>query len=203
MPELEPAFLIQLLIKLGVVASIASILARWNAFQKVLLQDNRTLNQRLALAAWLSTVFGASVAMRVLSPSYRAADLGLEGGFLAGLLGGYVTGLLSGVLISLPAFFTHEHLTMPVLAGVGVLGGLLRDLAPDPEDIWRMSPFPDLSIYRFLKENQTHRRAAFHLSLLAAILMAEFVRQHLGSFTSFSQTELFRLAPPARSHPLT
>jgi two-component system, LytTR family, sensor kinase len=203
MPELEPAFLIQLLIKLGVVASIASILARWTAFQTVLLRDNRTLNQRLALAAWLSTVFGASVAVRVLSPSYRAADLGLEGSFLAGLLGGYVTGLLSGVLISLPTFFKPEHLTMPVLAGVGVLGGLLRDLAPDPEDIWRMSPFPDISIYRFLKENQNHRRAAFHLSLLAAILLAEFVRQHLGSPTSFPQTALFRLAPPARSHPLT
>ena len=29
---------------------------------------------------------------------------------------------------------------MPLLAGVGVLGGLLRDLAPDPEEIWRFSP---------------------------------------------------------------
>ncbi len=28
---------------------------------------------------------------------------------------------------------------MPLLAGVGVLGGLLRDLAPDPEEIWRFS----------------------------------------------------------------
>ena len=181
MPELEPSFLILLLIKLGVVAAIASILARWSAFQAVLLEDSRTLKQRLVLAVWLSAVFGASVAIRVLSPNYGAADLGLEGSFLAGLLGGYVTGLLSGVLISLPTFFKHEHLTMPVLAGAGVLGGLLRDLAPDPEDIWRMSPFPDLSIYRFFKESRNHRRAAFHLSLLAAILLIEFVRQNLGS----------------------
>jgi two-component system, LytTR family, sensor kinase len=201
MPELEPSYLILLLIKLGVVAAIASILARWTAFQAVLLEDSRTLKQRLVLAVWLSAVFGASVAIRVLSPSYGAADLGLEGSFLAGLLGGYVTGLLSGVLISLPTFFKHEHLTMPVLAGAGVLGGLLRDLATDPEDIWRMSPFPDLSIYRFLKENRNHRRAAFHLSLLAAILLIEFVRQDLGS--SFRQTEIFRLPLAHRPHPLT
>ncbi len=194
----------ELLIKLVVAAAIASILARWSAFQKVLLQDSRTLKQRLALAIWLSAVFGASVAIRVFIPNYRAADLGLEGSFLAGLLGGYVTGLLSGMLISLPTFFKHEHLTMPILAGVGVLGGLLRDLAPDPEDIWRMSPFPDLSIYRFLRENRNHRRAAFHLSLLVGILMAEFVRQNLGSLTSFRPTELFQLEPLShRPNPLT
>jgi two-component system, LytTR family, sensor kinase len=45
----------------------------------------------------------------------------------------------------------REYLTMPLLAGVGVLGGLLRDLAPDPEDIWRFSPFFDLNIWRFFK----------------------------------------------------
>jgi two-component system LytT family sensor kinase len=204
MPELEPSFLVLLLIKLGVVASIASILARWNAFQSVLIQDSRTLGQRLALSIWLSAVFGASVATRVFSPNYGAADLGLEGSFLAGLLGGYITGLLSGVLISLPTFFKHEHLAMPVLAAVGVLGGLLRDLAPDPEDIWHMSPFPDLTFFRFFREGKNHRRTAFHLSLLAAILTAEFLRQDLGSLTAFPQTELFRLAPVShRTHPLT
>jgi two-component system LytT family sensor kinase len=203
MPELEPSFLISLLIKLGVVAAIASILARWEAFQSVLTRDSRTLGQRLALSFWLSAVFGAGVAVRVFSPNYGAADLGLEGSFLAGLLGGYITGLLSGVFISLPTFFKHEHLAMPVLAAVGVLGGLLRDLAPDPEDVWHMSPFPDLTFFRFFREAKNHRRTAFHLSLLAAILAAEFLRQDLGSLTAFPQTELFRLAPPHPSHPLT
>jgi two-component system, LytTR family, sensor kinase len=204
MPEFEPSFLISLLIKLGVVAAIASILARWEAFQSVLTRDSRTLGQRLTLSFWLSAVFGAGVAVRVYySPNYGAADLGLEGSFLAGLMGGYITGLLSGVLISLPTFFKHEHLAMPVLAAIGVLGGLLRDLAPDSEDIWHMSPFPDLTFFRFFREAKNHRRTAFHLSLLAAILAAEFLRQDLGSLTAFPQTELFRLAPPHGSHPLT
>jgi two-component system LytT family sensor kinase len=193
MPELERSFLISLLIKLGVVASIASILARWGAFKAILMQDSRTLNQRLALSMWLSAVFGASVATRVVSRTYSAADLGLEGSFIAGLLGGYVTGLLSGVLISLPAFAYGEHLTMPLLAVVGVLGGLMRDLAPDPEEIWRVSPFLDLNIYRFFRKNVDHRQTGFHLSLFAAILSAEFLRQSLGGL--FKRSELFRLAP--------
>ena len=195
MPDLERSFLITLLIKLGVVASIASILARWSTFKSMLMQNGRTLNQRLALALWLSTVFGAGVATRVVSTTYFAADLGLEGSFIAGLLGGYVTGLLSGVLISLPAVIKGEHLTMPLLAAVGVFGGLLRDLAPDPEEIWRVSPFFDLSIYRFFKEDKNHRRTAFHLSLFAAILSSEFLRQILGSLSASNPKELFRLVP--------
>jgi two-component system, LytTR family, sensor kinase len=198
MPDAERSFLIALLIKLGVVASAASILARWSTFQSMLMQNSRTLNQRLALSLWLSAVFGASVATRAVSPTYAAADLGLEGSFIAGLLGGYVTGLLSGVLISLAAFVKGEHLTMPLLAAVGVLGGLLRDLAPDPEEVWRVSPFFDLNIYRFFKESKNHRRTAFHLSLFAAILSAEFLRQILGSL--FQPKELFRLTP---TQPLT
>src|SRR4051794_3355291 len=98
-------YLVPLLLKLGAMASIASILARSNSFKSMLMLESRTLNQRMTLSLWLSTVFGASVAMRVLAPNYKVADLGLEGSLMAGILGGYVTGLVSGVLISLPAVF--------------------------------------------------------------------------------------------------
>jgi len=183
-----------LLVKLGVVASIASILARSNRFKSMLMRENRTLNQRLALALVLSLVFAVSVATRVARPAYYAADLGLEGSLLAGILGGYVSGLLSGILISLPAvIFPHEHLSTPLLAGVGVLGGLLRDLATDPEDIWRFSPFLDLNILRFFKESRNYRRTAFHLLFGAGILFAEFLRHQLSRF-SHAHNEVFFLA---------
>ena len=69
MPE---NLLISLLMKLGVVASIASILARWSTFKSHADARNRTLNQRLSLSLWLSVVFGASVATRVMiKPSYQ------------------------------------------------------------------------------------------------------------------------------------
>ncbi|MGA2267976.1 MAG: sensor histidine kinase [Bryobacteraceae bacterium] len=199
-------YLVTLLVKLGAMASIASVLARSNRFKSALMREKRTLSQRVALSLWLSSVFAASVATRVVSRTYHAADLGLEGSLLAGLLGGYVSGLLSGVIISLPAvFMAGERVTMPLLAGVGVLGGLLRDWAPDPEEIWRFTPFFDLNIYRFFKESRNHRRTAFHLLLLAAILVAEFLRQTTGDF--FKVKEVFYLAPDTpgwpHPHPLT
>ena len=100
----------------------------------------------MRLALGFSAIFGAGVATRVVTGVYRAVDLGLEGSLLAGILGGYVTGLFSGILISIPAMFDGEYLSMPLFAGVGVLGGLLRDVAPDPEEIWRFSPFLDRAI---------------------------------------------------------
>ena len=41
--------------------------------------------------------------------------------------------------------FNGELMSMPLFAAVGVLGGLLRDVAPDKEAIWKFSPFPDLT----------------------------------------------------------
>jgi two-component system LytT family sensor kinase len=192
----EP-LLLTLLVKLGVVASMASILVRPNAVQRMLLRENRTLNQRLQLALWFSVIFATGVAARVLtSPSYTAVDLGLEGSLLAGILGGYVSGLLSGILIAIPAMFHHEPLSMPLFAAIGVLGGLLRDVATDPEDIWRFSPFFDLNVYRYFKQ-RNYRRGAFHLSFLAVILLAEFLRQML---VHFFPTKVFALQP-AGPHP--
>jgi two-component system LytT family sensor kinase len=175
-------YLLPLLLKLGVMASIASILARSNAFKAILMLETRTLNQRVSLSLWLSIVFGASVAIG-LAPSYKATDMGLEGSLIAGILGGYVTGLLSGVMISLPAMFAGAHTAMPLLAGIGVLGGLLRDLAPDPEEIWRFTFF-DLSIYRFFKESKNYWRASFHLLFFVGILVAEAVRQGMTHFAA-------------------
>jgi two-component system LytT family sensor kinase len=166
--------LVNLLLKLAVAASLASILVRFTILKRALFREQRTLKQRVLLALGFSAVFGAGVATRVVTGTYKAADLGLEGCFLAGILGGYVTGLVAGVLISLPAMFAPdgELLTMPLFAGVGVLGGLLRDLAPDSEEIWRFSPFLD----RVFRKRVPHRTRAFHLVYVLAIVFAEFLR---------------------------
>ena len=65
-----------LLVKLAAMASIASVLARSNSFKSLLMGETRTLNQRVALSLWLASAFGVSVAIRVFSKSYPAADLG-------------------------------------------------------------------------------------------------------------------------------
>jgi two-component system LytT family sensor kinase len=197
---LESNYLL-LLVRLGLMAAIASVLARSSRFKSMLMRDTRTMNQRLELSLWLSIVFGTSVAGRVLISfseqqklylGYQAGDLGLEGSLIAGLLGGYVTGLLSGVLISIPAVISGQTMSMPLLAGVGVLGGLLRDLAPSSDEIWGFSPYFDLNIYRFFKERQNYRRTAYHLVFPAGILTAEGLRQIVGSMFQ-SENRVFYL----------
>ena len=188
-----------LMIRLGVVASLASILVRSGRFKRMLLREERTLNQRLLLALSLSTIFGAGVLIRVVQ-QYKAVDLGLEGSLVAGLLGGYVTGLVSGALIALPAVFHHEYLALPLLVGVGAMGGLLRDGAPDTEEIWRFSPVVDLSLYRVFSRRHDRYRAGFQLLFLLAILFAEFLRLGLSHVW---RERLFSIYPSwTNPHPL-
>jgi two-component system LytT family sensor kinase len=176
MPAQHSELLVILLVKLAVAASLASILTRSQRFQRMLLREERTLAQRVQMAVVCAVIFGLGVAVRVLThDSYAAVDLGLEGCLVMGMLGGYVTGLLSGVLISIPAMFNGELMSMPLLAAVGVLGGLLRDVAPDKEAIWKFSPFPDLTLYRLLRKRDL-RLPLFSLACIAAILVSELLR---------------------------
>ncbi len=194
--------LVALLVKLAVAASVASFLVRFGVFKRMLMREERTLSQRLQLALGLAAVFGGSSAIRIVTNnSYQAVDMAFEASLIAGLVGGYVTGLVSGVLFCLPAMFHKEFLAMPLFAGVGVMGGLLRDCAPDTEEIWRFSPFFDLSLYRLFRKGHDHRRTTFHLFLVLSILFAEFLRWSLAQL--FSPRYVFSLHPLwPHAHPL-
>jgi len=171
--------LVILLVKLAVAASLASILTRSGRFQRMLMREERTLAQRVQMAVVCAAIFATGVLARVLNPeSYQALDLGLEGSIVMGMLGGYVTGLLSGVLISIPALFNGETVSIILFAAVGVLGGLLRDIAPDKEAIWKFSPFPDLTLWRLLRRRDL-RLTAFSLVCVLAILSSELLRETL------------------------
>src|ERR1700682_3996057 len=167
--------LIILLVKLAVAASLASILTRSGRFQRMLMREERTLAQRVQMALVSALIFGSGVLTRVVTgSSYQAVDLGLEGSLVMGMLGGYVTGLLAGVLISIPAMFNGELMSMTLFAAAGILGALLRDVAPDKEAIWKLT-FPDQALFRLLRKRDL-RPAAFSLVCVMMILMAEFMR---------------------------
>lgn len=169
--------LMLLLLQVAVAAAVASILARLNAFVRMLMREERSFEQRLLMALAFGAVFGGGVAVRVVTGTYKAADLAVAGSFLAGVLGGYVAGLISGILISLPAMLASEFLTMPFVAGVGVLGGLIRDLSPDPEEIWRFSPvFNTLAHTRDLFRGNVPPNLWFQLVFIASILFSELLR---------------------------
>jgi two-component system LytT family sensor kinase len=171
-----PQHLVILLVKLAVAASLASILTRSGRFQRMLMREERTLAQRVQMALVCSAIFATGVLARVLGPeAYQALDLGMEGSLVMGMLGGYVTGLLAGVLISVPAMFHSEWMSLVLFAAVGVMGGLLRDVAPDKEAIWRFSPFPDLSLWRLIRRHDL-RLPAFSLACVMVIVLAEALR---------------------------
>jgi two-component system LytT family sensor kinase len=145
----------------------------------MLMREDRTLVQRVKLALMFWVMYGGSVLFRVLNQvKYDAVDLGLEGSLLSGMVGGYVTGLLSGILISIPAVANREPTTMLLFAGVGVLGGLLRDLAPEKEDIWRFSPIFSLNPHR-LQQRPYQLRLLFQLGCLFSIIFSGLLRVEL------------------------
>ena len=188
----EKQFLVSLLVKIGTVTAIASILVRWNIVKRLLLGEERTLSQRLQFGLWLGGMFSVGVLVRLLL-GYQAADVSLEGALVAGLLGGYVTGSFAGLLVGLPAFLRQEILALPLMVGVGALGGFFRDLAQDPEEVWRFSPFFDLNIYRWFRHRRRGLSGAFQVLLLFACVSLEFLRVLLGHL--FGPSKLFYLYP--------
>ena len=174
--------LVTLLVKIGIVASLASFGVRGNAIKRMLLREDRTLPQRVRLALWFVLLFTPGVAIRVLTrDSYPALDLGLEGSLLAGITGGYICGWMAGMMISIPAMVHGEILSLPVFALVGLGGGLLRDSASRKEEIWRFSPFPDVNVYRIFQHGRELRSALFHFYFTMGVLATEFLRQSLAT----------------------
>jgi two-component system LytT family sensor kinase len=168
--------LITLLLRIGVAASIASVGVRFSAARRMLLREERTLAQRARLALWFAAIFTPGVVFRLVNNSYTALDLALEGSLLAGITGGYVCGWLAGMTIAIPEMFHGEVVSLPFLAVVGIIGGLLRDIASDKEDIWRISP---------ISLNVTELRSAlYHLFFSFAVVATELLRQVLGTVFS-------------------
>ena len=192
--------LVTLLVKVAVAASLASLLVRFRAFKQILLTEERSVYERTGLALSLAAVFGGALAVRLITKNtYRAADVGLEGCLIAGMVGGYVPGLLCGVLISIPAMFAGELLSMPLFAAVGVLGGMVRDGAPDPEEVWGFSPFLDKNIYRVIRHNADRPTMFFRMWFLLAMLLAEAMR-FVGR-EIFTSRAIFNLYPDEPGHP--
>ena len=181
--------LVTLLVKVATFASLASIALRWNFAKRLFLREQRTIRQRLELAAQFGVVFASASLVRVVL-GYRAAEVGLEGAFVSGLVGGYVPGAVAGALISLPAVLgpDFEWATLPLLVGVGSCGGLLRSLAPDPEDVWRFSPFFVFSLVAWIRNRIPGSEGAFQLTMLTACVGLELLRIQIAR--TFSQQEL-------------
>jgi two-component system LytT family sensor kinase len=175
--------LLTLLLHVGAAASICAVLARSAIFRKVLFTEVRDSDQKLKLMLFVTPPIVFGVILRIVGQPYRAADLMLEGSFLLGLLGGRVVGPLGGSIISLPAFFHHEWLSMPVAATAGLVGGLIRQFIPNTEEIWKLGPFTFMSTPRFIVRLFRRKKVSWEMLPLGAIVVLELARQALGHAT--------------------
>jgi len=87
----EQFLLTTLVVKIAFVASLATILVRYHRFRHILISERRAWPDRLLFAGSLGIPLAAGVAFRLLL-GYDAADLTLEGAFLAGLIAGPYAG---------------------------------------------------------------------------------------------------------------
>ena len=171
----DKLILITLLVKLGVVASVASILARASSFRRLFFAEQRRHRQTLALLAFFLVPLTMGVWLRFLVPNFLAADISFETTVLLGLLVGPYWALLSGVVLSVPAMLHHEYLSLPFNAALGLAAGFIGRFV-EREEVWSFTPFIDLSLYRWVRRNLRRPRVDHQILLLVLIAAMEMVR---------------------------
>src|SRR5881628_1092554 len=188
----EQILLTTLVVKLAVMAALATMLVRYRRFRHILIFERRAWPDRLVFALSLGIPLAAGVASRLLL-QYNAADLTLEGSFLAGLIAGPYAGAVVGALVGIPPLGNGEFIALPFAVGCGFAGGGLRELCPK-EAIWHFSPlfFTDLhrKVWRLVRRFQID----WVVILVAAPIGLEIIRQLLGH--RFGERRLFYLAAP-------
>ena len=181
---LEPRLiLVNLLIKLGVAAAVASALVRSLEFKSLLFREERTTKQKIYLVLWMAIPIALGVWIRFSAKSFLAGDLSFETAVLLGVIGGRVCGITGGALLAFPAVLHGEWAMLPFTVLCGLVAGQLRAFVADKEDIWSFSPFIDLSIYRWIRRNLPKPRLFdWQIMLFATIVALRFVHTELYRF---------------------
>ena len=168
--------LITLLVKLGVAAAVASALARSRTFQRLLFAEQRQHRQTATMLAFFLIPLTLGVMVRIAVPNFLAADISFETVILLGLLVGPGWAMLGGVVLSLPAVYHHEFLTLPFNAALGLAAGTLGRFV-EIEEIWSFSPLIDLSLYRWVRRNLRQPRIDRQILMLFLIAAMEILRE--------------------------
>lgn len=164
-----------MLVKLGVVASLASILARASSFRRLFFAEQRRPAQTLALLAFFLVPLTLGVWIRITVSNFLAADISFEAIILLGLLIGPGWAMLGGAALSIPAELHHEFLSLPFNVLIGLLAGWLGSVV-QKEEIWSFTPFIDLGLYRWVRRNLRHPRIDRQFLMLFAIASGEACR---------------------------
>jgi two-component system LytT family sensor kinase len=175
----DQLLLTTLLVKLAVMAAAATILVRFRRFRHFLIFEHRPWPDRLTFALSLGSLLLAGVVAR-LALGYQAADLTLEGAFLAGLIDGPYAGVTVGAMVGIPPLFSGEFIALPFAIGCGFAGGGLRELCPK-DVLWQFSPFIFTSFPRRVWQMIRSVKVDWQVMLLLAPIGLEMIRQLLGA----------------------
>jgi two-component system, LytTR family, sensor kinase len=186
-------FLLTLLVRLAAIAVLATMLARFHRFRRILIFERRGWVDRLVFTLSIGMPLMAGVTSRVIL-KYDAADLTLEGAFLAGLLAGPYTGALVGLLAATPALIANEFIALPFAVGCGFAGGGLREACPK-EEIWQFTPFVVIDLRKHLWKMVRNLEPNWQLAILLSTVALELLRQALGA--RFGAEQLFYLGSPS------
>jgi two-component system LytT family sensor kinase len=193
---------VDLLMKLAVMALVASFIARFGKFRRLLLVEQRGPREKMVFAAFLGLPFMTGVLARLLS-GYSTTDLSLEVTVVAGLLGGTIVGLAVALTVNLPILvlalwsavgpavarftpglpLTHtrpELLALPMATLYAVAAGTARWVCPDKEEIWKFSPAFDRSLYRSIKQRFKHPAIDWQVLFSLICVMLEICRMMVG-----------------------
>ena len=118
-------FLFTLLLKVGVAASIAALLARWNTFRRVLFTEERDVDQKIKLMMAAPLAFCLALLGGSLGYGIQAAHWGRR----------HAPAMLGIVLLFTPGFYGVEHFTRPQ-PGVFEVKSTIEIDAP-PEKVWQ------------------------------------------------------------------
>ena len=179
-----------LVVKITIVAALATILVRYHRFRHILISERRAWPERLLFAFSLGVPLAAGVTSRLLL-NYDAADLTLEGAFLAGLIAGPYAGAIVALMVALPALLAGEFIALFFAVGCGFAGGGLREACPNKEEIWHFSPFVFTKLHRLIWRMLRNAKVDWAVILLLAPVALELIRQALG--WRFNHPQITRL----------
>jgi two-component system LytT family sensor kinase len=175
----EQVLLYTLVVKIAVMAVLATMLARYRRFRHILIFERRAWPDRLTFALSLGIPLAAGVVARLLL-NYNAADLTLEGSFLAGLIAGPYAGATVGGIVGVPPLANGEWGALPFAVGCGFAGGGLRELCPK-ESIWHFSPFVFTSLPRRVWRMLRSLDVDWQVVLVLVPVALEILRQAVGA----------------------
>src|ERR1700750_175325 len=110
--RLEQVLLTTLVVKLAIVAALATMLVRYRRFRHILIFERRDWPDRLTFILALGIPLAAGVASRLLL-NYNPADLTREGSFVAGLIAGPYAGAIVGFMAGFPSLGNGEIIALP------------------------------------------------------------------------------------------